>query len=221
MVQQHGLPHANPLTSSVPFAANTTFGSSFEQLPFSSPLHLLEYEQVQLPMYSDDLAQSPPHGPFDFITSHAQFVAQSLTSPVDSRVPISGLSPPSYSGSSLCFQPWSDPLFGGTSLLSTADALTSVMSNPELFQLFTSGVQPFYIEGTPGSSVSAPMSGAIFNTSTSVTTNINSTADQLPQLGNLSQGLTTITSVDMPGVDRSSIDSDFLSMWLNASAGLL
>ena len=106
-------------------------------------------------------------------------------------------------------------------MLSTADALTSVMSNPELFQLFTSGVQPFYIEGTPGSSVSAPMSGAIFNTSTSVTTNINSTADQLPQLGNLSQGLTTITSVDMPGVDRSSIDSDFLSMWLNASAGLL
>jgi hypothetical protein len=216
MVQQHGLPHANPLTSSRPFAANTTFESSFKQSLFSSPLHLLEDEHVQLPMYSDDLARSPPRGPFDFITPHAQFVAQPLTSPVDSRVPLS----PPYSGSSLCFQPSSDPLFGGTSLL----GIDSVMSNPELFQLFTSmstgfaSVQPSFMEGTPGSSVSAPMSGPVFNTSMSVTTNVSSTADQLPHL---SQGLTTITGVDMSGINQSFIDADLLSMWLSAPAGLL
>jgi len=170
-------------------------------------------------MYSDDLARSPPHGPFDFITPQAQFVAQPLTTHVDSRVPRSGFSPP-YSGSSLGFQPSSDALFEGTSFL----GIDSVMSNPELFRLFTSmstglaGVQPTYIEGTPGPSVSAPMSGPVFDTSMSVTTNVDSTHDQLPQL---CQGLATINDVDMPGIDQRSIDADLLSMWLNAPAGLL
>lgn len=250
-LQKHYSPQTNSPTSSVSSPADAlsiASEPSFEQSPsFSSPPH---YEQLQLPMYSNDLGRLPLHGPFNFVEPHAQFVAQpSVTSSANSSEPryqTSGVSSGSYTGSlhqqqpatsnvyagsSIHSQPVSDPYFREMSSLRTGLSSNPVMNTSGLFQLGASatgptGIQTTYSERNSRSLISAPISGAIFNTPMAVRPSDHPISSHAaPQslqhhqtLDNLPQRL---MNVGVQGIDLGPIDTDLASIWLNAPAGLL